>query len=185
MSLKVISGFLFLALISFACEKDDPIIPNEEELITTVNYQLVPVGGGDTVTLSFVDIDGDGGNAPVISDGVLKANTTYTGSLTLLNESESPAENITEEVEEEGDEHQFFFEKSGTLDLGISYTDVDSEGNPVGLSTSLVTGAASSGTLVITLRHEPSKDATGVSEGLIANAGGETDIEVTFNVEVE
>ncbi|AWV96940.1 type 1 periplasmic binding fold superfamily protein [Arcticibacterium luteifluviistationis] len=185
MSLKVISGFLFLALLNFSCEKDDPVIPNEEELITTLNYQLVPEGGGDTVVLSFKDIDGDGGNAPVITNGVLKANTTYVGTLSLLNESVSPVESITEEVEEEGDEHQFFFEKSDALDVAISYDDVDANGDPVGLKTRLVTGAVSNGTLVITLRHEPSKAASGVSDGLIANAGGETDIEVSFNVEVE
>lgn len=185
MSLKVISGFLFVALLSFSCEKDDPVIPHEEELITTLNYQLVPQGGGDTVVLSFKDIDGEGGNAAVVTGGVLKANTTYDGSLSLLNESESPAESITEEIEEEDDEHQFFFEKAGGLDVDISYADADADGNPVGLSTTLVTGAASSGTLVITLKHEPSKSASGVSDGLIANAGGETDIEVSFNVEVE
>ena len=132
MSLKVISGFLFVALLSFSCEKDDPVIPNEEELITTLNYQLMPESGGDTVVLSFKDIDGDGGNAPVIANGVLKANTTYAGTLTLLNESVSPADNITEEVEEEGDEHQFFFEASTGLNATISYDDVDVNGTPVG-----------------------------------------------------
>ena len=42
-----------------------------------------------------------------------------------------------------------------------------------------------SGTITVTLRHEPNKDAAGVSSGDIANAGGETDIEVTFNVEIQ
>ena len=37
----------------------------------------------------------------------------------------------------------------------------------------------------ITLRHEPAKTATGVSGGDITNAGGETDIEVVFDVTVE
>ena len=40
------------------------------------------------------------------------------------------------------------------------------------------------GTITVILRHEPDKDASGVSNGDITNAGGETDIEVVFNVEV-
>ncbi|MEZ7887763.1 MAG: type 1 periplasmic binding fold superfamily protein, partial [Flavobacteriales bacterium] len=61
----------------------------------------------------------------------------------------------------------------------------DEEGNPIGLSTVLTTGEMGSGTITVTLRHEPNKDAAGVSSGDIANAGGETDIEVTFNVEIQ
>jgi hypothetical protein len=185
MSFKVISGFLFLALLSLACKKDDPVIPNEEELITTLNYQLVPEAGGDTVVLSFKDIDGDGGNAPIITKGVLKPNTTYSGTLSLLNESVSPVGDITKEVNEENEQHQFFFEKSSSLDAAIYYKDVDANADPLGLKTSLVTGATSSGTLVITLRHQPNKKAEGVSDGSITNAGGETDIEVLFNIAIE
>jgi hypothetical protein len=39
--------------------------------------------------------------------------------------------------------------------------------------------------LKITLRHEPNKKASGVVGGSITNAGGETDIEVSFDVEVK
>ncbi|HBK71516.1 MAG TPA: type 1 periplasmic binding fold superfamily protein, partial [Flavobacteriaceae bacterium] len=35
------------------------------------------------------------------------------------------------------------------------------------------------------LRHEPNKSASGVSDGDITNAGGETDIEVIFNITVQ
>ena len=51
--------------------------------------------------------------------------------------------------------------------------------------TTLTTGEAGTGTLSIILRHEPAKDASGVSDGQIANAGGETDIEVSFNITIE
>ena len=102
-----INYFLFLALplLLTSCDKDDPVIPNEEELITTVNYTLTSSDGQDVVLLSFVDLDGDGENQPTIMGGTLSANTVYTGSIELLNEAESPAEDITEEVQEEDDEH--------------------------------------------------------------------------------
>ncbi|MGR3809310.1 hypothetical protein [Jiulongibacter sp. NS-SX5] len=177
---------LFTAIvIGFtSCEKEDPVIPNEEELITTLIYTLSPVNGGEDVIFKFQDLDGDGGNAPVYTVGTLAANTTYNGSLDLLNELESPAESINEEIEEEDNEHQFFFAVSG-LNATLVYTDQDGDGNPVGLSSTLTTGAASNGQLTITLRHEPAKSATGVASGDITNAGGETDIEVTFDVIIQ
>jgi hypothetical protein len=108
--------------------------------------------------------------------------------LELLNELEDPAEDITLEVAEEELEHQFFYETlfpTELSDVNIAYNDLDEEGNPIGLSTVLTTGEMGSGTITVTLRHEPNKDAAGVSSGDIANAGGETDIEVTFNVEIQ
>ena len=182
---------MFSLLFLTSCEKDepeDPIIPNEEEVITTLNFTLTPDGGGTPVVLSFQDLDGDGGNAPTISEGTLDNNTIYNGSLELLNELEDPAEDITLEVAEEELEHQFFYETlfpTELSDVNIAYNDLDEEGNPIGLSTVLTTGEMGSGTITVTLRHEPNKDAAGVSSGDIANAGGETDIEVTFNVEIQ
>lgn len=175
--------FLAGSLLITSC-KDDPEPPNEEEIITTVMYTLTPDGGGTSVTMSFEDLDGDGGNAATIVGGTLAANTSYTASLDLLNEAESPAEVITEEIEEEDEDHQFFF-ASTIADISFAYGDMDADGNPVGLSSTLTTGAAGSGTLTVTLRHEPMKSATGVADGDITNAGGETDIEVVFPVDVQ
>jgi len=176
---------IILAISTFiACGKEDPEPPGGEELITTLNYTLVPQGGGTTVTLTFSDLDGDGGDAPIITGGTLVANTSYSGSIELLNESVSPAEDITEEIAEEDADHQFFFESSAA-DMSVSYNDMDDDGNPVGLSNTLTTGDATSATLKVTLRHEPAKSADNVASGDISNAGGETDIEVTFDVEVQ
>lgn len=182
--LLLLATIIALGLFATSCSNDDEPEENEEELITTVNYTLTPMGGGTAVTLTFNDQDGDGGDAPTITGGTLAANTTYTGSLELLNESESPAEDITEEIEEEDAEHQFFF--STTVNgLSVTYSDTDGDGNPVGLSTIVTTGGAASGNLTVILRHEPDKAASGVSDGDISNAGGETDIEVTFPIDVQ
>ena len=175
---------LSIALFFTSCDKDDPVIPNEEELITTLNLYLTPVDNGEMVTLSFQDLDGDGGNAPIVTSGTLIADVQYSGRMELLNESESPVEDITEEIEEEDDEHQFFFQ-STISDLSFTYEDEDDNGNPVGLSTTLSTGMAGSGNITITLVHEPAKNAAGVSGGDITNAEGEIDIEVTFPIIVE
>ena len=90
-----------------------------------------------------------------------------------------------EEVEEEDDEHQFFYTVGSGLAAQTEYANFDGDGNPLGTVFILTTGAASSGSLTFTLRHEPNKTASGVNEGDISNAGGSTDIEVTFALVVE
>ncbi|NRD20193.1 type 1 periplasmic binding fold superfamily protein [Winogradskyella eckloniae] len=176
-------AILFVSSIMFvSCSSDDDDHDDhdhEEELITTVTYKLT--NGTDIVTIEFKDIDGDGSALPTYSiSGPLTANTTYTGAIELLNETEDPAEDITEEVEEEGDEHEFFI-TSSISDIVITKTDVDEDGNPIGIESSLVTGDASTGTLTIILKHEPTKPNDGTSAG----AGGSTDVEVTFDIEVQ
>ena len=73
--------------------------------------------------------------------------------------------------------------------MNISYNpqvETDSEGNPIGLSTiwNLSGVSTTSETVTIVLHHEPNKNAAGVSGGDIEK-GGETDIEVTFQLEVQ
>ncbi len=184
---KIAFPLLLLIVASYVftgCDKDDPEIPNEEELITTVIYNL-NTAGGDLVTLSWKDLDGDaGGEEPTITAGTLNANETYTGILVLLNESVSPPVDVGMEVLEEGEEHQLFFEPS-SANVSVNYDDEDGNGNPLGLKTVLTTGDVGSGTITITLRHEPVKTASGVSDGDITNAQGATDVKVTIPFDVQ
>lgn len=173
---------LIIAIIFTGCSDDDPPAPvNEEELITTLTVTLTPSGGGTVVTLQKKDLDGDGPNAPEYSvSGNLTVGKTYSGAIQVLNENKTPVENITEEVLDEADDHQFFFTPAGGLNISTTYSDQDSNGNPLGIEFNLFAVAASSGTLTVTLRHLPSKPNTGLD-----NAGGETDIQATFSITVE
>lgn len=181
-NLKLIALLVIPVLFSTSCSNDDAPV-NEEEVITTVTTTLV--GGGQTITLTSRDLDGDGPNAPLVTvSGNLVAGTTYTGSTTFLNELESPAEDITIEVEEEGADHQVFYQLPSSIGT-VTYTDTDANGRPIGLNFTLVAGTSgSTGTLTVTLRHLPNKTATGVAAGDITNAGGNTDAAVTFSVVV-
>lgn len=177
-----LTSFALLAFTLFSCSNDDSGPVNEEEVITTIRVTLT--NGGNTITLQSQDLDGDGPNAPVVTvSGNLDTSTTYLGSVEFLNELENPVEDITAEVEEEGVDHQLFFELTNSLGT-ITYDDVDDNGNPIGLEFTLVTGNAGTGTLTLTLRHEPNKEASGVSDGDITNAGGSTDAEVSFPITV-
>lgn len=167
------------------CNDDDPDPINEEELITSVTLTLTPTTGGAPLFLTFKDLDGPGGVTPLIGGDTLAAGTSYTGFLNLFNDTETPAENIGQEVEEEAEEHQFFFIISPGLELEYSYADQDANGKPLGLKTNWITSGPSSGTLKIILRHEPDKNAAGVADGNIANAGGETDIEIEWPIVIQ
>jgi hypothetical protein len=186
--MKLIKNIVILAFIVSiftACsDTDDPEVINEEEVITTVRATLVPQNGGTEITLESRDLDGDGPNAPVISvSGNFDASTTYDATLKVLNETESPADDITLEILEEDEEHQFFF--SFTNDIATAtYNDQDSNGDPIGVHFNLLTGTANTGSFTITLRHEPNKSADNVNTGNITNAGGETDVQVTFEITV-
>lgn len=190
---ETMKNLKFLLLLPFfatgafltGCDNDDPDPVNEEELITTVTFTLTPQGGGDPVVFQFKDPDGIGGAAPTVSVDTLAPGTAYAGTLTLLNESVTPAEDIGDEVEEEGEAHQFFFQVSAGLELTVTYNDQDAGGNPIGLKTNWTTGAAGTGTLKVILRHEPDKNAAGVADGDITQAGGETDVEVEWPVVIQ
>lgn len=181
------AGFALAVLLMLAgCEKEKKETPrsnqppNEEELITTVRAYFVHSVTGDTTEFSWVDLDGDGGNAPVITGGTLQAGSSYAMSVLLLDESGSPADTISNEVAAEAEEHQFFFSANGGALTWLSYADADANGMPIGLASVWATAAAGSGEVTIILRHEPNKGAAGVSAGDITNAGGETDIEVAI-----
>lgn len=171
-----------------ACSDDDEPVPvNEEEVITTMTITLLQQGGGGSpVILQTRDLDGDGPNPPVVTvSGSLSVEQDYNGTIELLNETASPPEDIAEEVQAEGDEHQFFFLAGGSLDVDTGYADQDSNGDPIGLEFTLAAGAASTGTLTVILRHQPDKAAAGVSDGDITNAGGETDLSQDFSLEIQ
>lgn len=179
---RLLALFLSTSLVITSCSKDDAPTPvNEEELITTV--EIILTGGGQTITLISKDLDGDGPGAPVITPvggATLVAGTTYTGTTSFLNESVNPAEDITEEVLEEGADHQVFYQLPATLGT-ITYDDVDANGKPIGLEFTLVAATpGASNNLIVTLKHLPNKSATGVAAGDITNAGGATDAAVTL-----
>lgn len=184
--LKLLVSAFMIALISVSCSSDDPDPVNEEELITTMNVTFTnTANSSDVVTASFTDLDGEGGNDGVKVNPTLSANTTYTVTIEFLNESETPAEDITEEVSEEDEDHQVFFIAGTGLEFTYAYGDQDGNGNPLGLTGTATIGAAGSGTLDVVLVHEPEKSASGVSSGDITNAGGEEDIRVIFTVTIQ
>lgn len=189
-TINTIACVISFATLFISCSIENDATPvNEEELITTITAVFTPEGGGSAVTLNSRDLDGDGPNAPVITiSGPFAQNTTYNGVVAFTNESVSPAEDITTEIVAEAEDHQIFYQTTGSLpDFIYSTTaeNLDANGKPIGLQTVFTTTTAATGVLKISLIHLPNKTAAGVATGDPTNAGGNTDATEEFTVRVE
>lgn len=194
--LLVAGSLLFLA----GCKKDDPKPENIPEAITKATLTFTPAGGA-AVIVTATDPDGDGPLPRTLSGPInLVKNIPYTLTITLINELADPTDdeyNVTEEVEEEAEEHMFFFAwtnnvfsnptGNGNVDNRndpVNYEDDDVEGSvvglPLGLKTSWTTIATTgTGTFTVILKHQPDlKSATSTA------TDGESDLDVTFNLTV-
>jgi hypothetical protein len=166
-----------VSLFSVSCEKDDKEDPNEEELITTVRVSLVEQGTTTPQVFTFRDVDGPGGVAPTLFDSIrINANKTYAASIQFLNESVTPAEDITAEVIAEADEHQIYFEPTG-VSLVASNLNNDGRGLPLGVTSTWTAGGVGIGKMKVTLKHKPGTKAANDPV-----TKGETDVEVEFGV---
>jgi hypothetical protein len=194
---------LALALTgAVGCDVSDPDDENEGEVITTVRLTFTPEGGGAPVVAAHADPENDGN--PVIDDIALDSGVSYTLTVKFENELEDPAEDITEEIEDEDDEHQVLVygdavdgpASAGGADafLTHTYNDEDDNGFPVGLDNTIVADAAGTGELRVMLRHLPPENDTAVKNADIAAdfaadgaAGipGDVDADVAFDVTVE
>lgn len=179
------SWMLWLGIVSLfaftSCNDDDPEPENEPEVITRMEIRFTNQANASNVVIAeFNDPDGPGGQAPTFQHPTFQAGATYVGEIRLWNDLEN--EEKTQEIQEEDDEHQFFFVYTNNVFSSREYLDQDPNGLPVGLRTRFTASAtAGSGTLRVALRHMPTKN----TEGDITNAGGDTDIDVTFNVTVQ
>lgn len=169
-------ALLFSSLLFTSCNDDEVTTPDddhEEELITTVTLTLTDTSNlSNTVTATWADLDGVGGNEPTQMDTlILGDNTVYYGDITFLNESETPSEDITSEILEEAAEHIICYDASGNITVART----DSDGSyEIGLTTLWTVGAiAAKDSVSVSLKHQPDeKDGTCTP--------GETDVEVQF-----
>lgn len=177
-----LSLLLFIYLAS--CSGDDSsILP--EEVITDITVTVS--GVDDSFSITWQDEDADGKD-PVITlpnSGInLLENTEYTIEVTkVLNNTldiDDPERNVLNEIIEFANEHQFFITADGINISGVDYGDsLDDADLPFGTSISFITGDSGTGTLTLTLIHEPIKDVNNVDPLL---AGGETDFTIPFDV---
>src|SRR5690606_18364501 len=182
------TAILFLITFSLllgGCEKEAIGEDNSEELITTVQLTFTPVSGGEELIFSYEDLDGPGGNDPVIDVITLAAATTYEVQMHLFNKTTNPIEDITEEIEEEADAHRFYFEPSAGSNIAVLNLNNDENGNALGTQSTWQTGVAATGKIKITLRHYPGFPPDKAIGDPVDSRKSSTDAEVEFVTVVE
>ncbi len=204
--LLTITFMLAIAMQFNGCKKDDPKPEDVPELITTAILTFTPNDGGSPVIVTATDPDGEGVQ-DIKADGPINLlpAKTYVLKIDLINalaKPTDPAYKVTEEVEEEGDEHMFFFAWTnnpfsspagdGNIDNradAVNYTgaanSIDKNNRPLGLTTTWTTvtptGTSTvTGTFQVLLKHQPNlKSDTSDSKT------GETDLDLTFTVNIK
>ena len=187
---RALAALALLGSLSLtACDSGEPDDDGagEEELITQVTLTLTPQGGGSPLTISASDPDGDGAGLTFSpSTLALAPGTTYDGTIRLRDTVND--EDITEEIEEESEEHLFRYTltpaSAGTVaitDAESDYTSDDENGGDfaVGLTFRVTTaaGASGTGTMNAVLYHfdeGPKTSSTATSD--------EIDVDVAFPV---
>lgn len=181
---RLFASIVFLAflLLMTGCDSEEPggEGPGEEELITRVLLVLTRTDGtAGTVTAEANSASGIGGGTG-LNVGTLRltAGATYSGTVQLFNGTEE----LSAEIEQEADEHQFFYTVSGGLAGKVTFTPTDRDRNnlPVGLTftVAVTADALGTGTVRIQLGHydDQRKDGTTVSS--------ETDLDFEMPLQV-
>jgi hypothetical protein len=196
-----IANLIMVAILLFAgvsCEPKDPEEEKEEELITDVTLKFTEVNAqgaaiGTPFEVKAIDPEGLGlGKNPTLGTISLGSGKRYSLEITLFNRIEN--EDVTKEIKEDADDHQFFF--LGTAFVGPNkiltyiYDDEDNKGNPLGLKGFVqvaATPAVNNAKFKLVLRHDLNKSFSGANNPHFENyisAGGETDIEIEFTVTI-
>jgi len=180
--------FILCALGSLtACLNDDhiPKQVNESEVITHVKLIFTQQDGTQS---NYIYIDPkyrtENYQDPVIK---LQTSTPYKVEVEFWDYSNpDDIENVTEEILDEKDDHFITYQFYQT---DISLTRLDTEeatdvnGVQIGLTTAWETSLPAKGAVQVTLIHQPEVKETHPASG--NHVGGETDVEVTFDLEIE
>ncbi|MCC6280244.1 MAG: hypothetical protein IT262_06585 [Saprospiraceae bacterium] len=168
-------SLLATGLMIGGCKKDEETV---QENITRVQVHLTGANGFDQ-EFEWSDPDGgDASNATVETIVIpASAGTNIHCHLHVYDDTKTPVEDLTEEIEAESDVHLFVFNVTGA-NIGVAYDDTDSNGKKVGIESLWTKGAASTGSINIKLYHEPT------DKDNLSAPGGEVDFDVDFPVTV-
>ncbi len=192
--------YLFIFILALAsCGGNDPKKEDVPEMITKVTLTFTPTSGSPIV-VTATDPDGEGVQN-IKTDGILnlKKSTEYILTIQLINGLADPndeAYDVTHEVQDEADEHMFFFawtgdafaEPTGNGNVDNREDDVDyslsldGNGFPLGLTTKWKAAAITTegASFRVVLKHQP-----GLKSQTSKSTDGETDLDVTFDLKVD
>jgi len=183
--LSIIAMTALFTILFNACSKDEKAVAPpapENEFLTSV--QLIATNNADPsdvqtaiITDTTIISDPDESiNQPTLH---LKANSTYAVSVKFLDETKTPVGDVTTDIYDRRNYHLICFEVSDA-NLIVARTDKDTNtpALEIGLQDSFTTGAASTGTLNLQLRHQPNAKNGSCDPG-------SSDADVDFNIVIQ
>ena len=183
---KELFSILSLLLLLMACKKEeqvvDPPLP-ENELLTTISLRLISSDYSDTLNATWRDLTPNDTNLPDTSLALLnlKDSTLYRAELAFSDETKSPVEDITAEVQTRANYHRIFYYPSTSLgsNFNVNITDFDTNSPPLalGLTSNFQTFQSSNGVLRVVLKHQPNGKDGSFEPGTI-------DADVNFRVQI-
>lgn len=175
-------GLLFLGLAGTGCTKQDPTHPpknDDTELITTVRLRFADSATGEVRTFEFSDTDGPGGLPPRQDTVKLQTGRTYTCEVSLLDETKTPVEVLSEEIRQNAAAHEMFWLPNvSALEVRVTDNDNGTPPRPLGLITRWKTNATGLFSVQQILKHQP-----GTKDGNPQT--GETDLDIVWPVRVQ
>lgn len=152
--------FSLSALLFFGCGEDDTDTPPIENGIIIVNTLNLTVSGGPQGSQTFtyfqpppVDMMTQ---APEVDELTLSPNTNYTYRFSVSGSDNLGTRNYNEEIEDNGEDFLFTFDVLAA-NLTMTPNDTDALGEPIGLTGTIQTGAASGGVLMFKFFFEADK----------------------------
>ncbi len=144
------------AVIGFqSCKKDDHD-HDENELITTVRITLTP-SSGPAISATWKDLTPNEPSGQMIETLKIDSGKVYIGKIEFLDETKSPADDITAEIKKEANDHLFIYKQltENPPIVKIDITDKDSKNLPVGLEFNFTALNKGTGKLNVVLKHQP------------------------------
>lgn len=177
---------LLLTVAWSSCSKDEKNVQApapDNEVITTVQLKAVnTTDPTDTPSAKWVKLNPADTSAPDLTHAYmhLRPNASYTVQVYFLDETKSPADNITTEIKDRGNYHLVCFSPASGLNLSVTATDRDthSPALPIGLNNLFTTLGGSSGNLNVQLHHQPDLKTGDCSLGSV-------DADVNFTVTID
>lgn len=173
-----------LSLFWVSCNKEEkavsPPAPGNE-FLTTVKLVATNIADtADVQTAKWVDLNPNGGTPDLSQASLnLRKNAKYNVQVFFMDESKSPAEDITTEIRDRANYHLICYGIYSGLNLSVKRTDKDTNvpALELGLTAEFTTGDISAGNLEVSLHHQPN-----VKNGDCERGSTDADVNFTINI---
>lgn len=163
--MKIKFGILSLAILSIlnvSCKKDDPVHEHENENINKVEINFSSSTFNETFVWSENQID----------TIILNDQEVYDVKISFFHSHDGHEEDLTEEIAQEGENHQITYTSNPSHLIEVKYLDKDQNGLAVGLASQITTIQNGSAQFRTILKHY---NGTKSQEN-----SGSTDVDIVF-----